>query len=252
MAAAASVGRDRASGQVSLFDSLETAPVRAKPKTGASSVTPWSPEEKLAAEKELLGFYVTGHPLDRYRSLFTSGKYVQISQLAEQIEVGQKNATVTMAGALISVDKKFSKKSGKPFAIVVLEDLSDSIEVGVFGDAFSSGSAFIETGKLVTITARVELRDEEQVRAVATEVKALKRPSDAANAVHLTLDWNETSESDLLEIRDALLSSAGMRPVVLGFNREDGRRIRLHPAEQFRVTWNPELEGRLERWLPKK
>ncbi|MEI6715363.1 MAG: DNA polymerase III subunit alpha [Verrucomicrobiota bacterium] len=252
MAAAASVGRDRASGQVSLFDALETAPVRPKRRSGGTSVTPWSAEEKLAAEKELLGFYVTGHPLDRYRSLFTSGRYVPIANLAEQVEVGEKNAMVTIAGALVSVDKKFSKKSGKPFAIVVLEDLTESVEIPIFGEAYASGALFIETGKLVMMNVKVDVRDEEQMRVVAMEVKALKRPSEAETAVHLTLDWAETSEDDLFEIRDALLSSVGMRPVILGFKREDGVRVRLHPAEQFRVTWCPELEARLGRWLPQK
>jgi DNA polymerase-3 subunit alpha len=252
MAAAASVGRDRASGQVSLFDALETAP--AKPKRGASAVAvaPWSPEEKLAAEKELLGFYVSGHPLDRYRSLFASGKYVPIAKLAEQIEEGERNATVTMAGALTQVEKKFSKKSGKPFAIVTLEDLSDSVEVGVFGDAFGSSSAHIELGKLVSVTARVEVRDEEGIRAVATEVKPLKLPAESERPVHLVLEVEKTAEEDLVAIREALLSSVGMRPVVLGFRWSDGRRVRVHPAEQFRVSWSPELEGRLKRWLVPK
>jgi DNA polymerase-3 subunit alpha len=249
MAAAASVGRDRASGQVSLFGALDAIPTKQRRKTGLREVVPWSPEEKLAGEKELLGFYVSGHPLDRYRSLFEKGKYVAIGQLAEQVQEGERNTTVTIAGALVSVDKKFSKKSGKPFAIVVLEDLTDSVEVGVFGDAFAAGAASIETGKLVAITARVELRDEDAVRVVATEVKPLKRPSEAESAIRLSLDWEKTSEQDLLDIRDALLSSAGMRPVVLGFRGGNGREVRLHPADQFRVTWSADLEGRLQRWL---
>ena len=66
LASAASTSRDRAAGQVSLFDSL-SAPMPKAKKRSLKSVTPWSPEEKLAAEKELLGFYVTGHPLDRYK-----------------------------------------------------------------------------------------------------------------------------------------------------------------------------------------
>ena len=65
LAAAASSNRDRASGQVSLFDAFETS--APPPARAASRVTPWTSAEKLAFEKELLGFYVTGHPLDEYR-----------------------------------------------------------------------------------------------------------------------------------------------------------------------------------------
>ena len=67
MAAAASAHRDRASGQVSMFDAFDAAPPR-RQSARRRSVPPWSTTEKLAFEKELLGFYVTGHPLDEYRA----------------------------------------------------------------------------------------------------------------------------------------------------------------------------------------
>jgi DNA polymerase-3 subunit alpha len=248
MASAASLSRDRAAGQVSLFDMLDAPQPASKRKSGPS-VLPWSPEEKLAAEKELLGFYVTGHPLDRYRSLFESGKYVALANLAEQVELGQKSATVEVAGSLVTVEKRFSKKGNKPFAIVTLEDLTESVEVMIFGEAFASGAALIETGKLVTIEARVEVREEEGVRVSAIQVKPLKRPPEASKPVALKLDWEKTSVEQLFEIRDALLSSPGMRAVTLQFEHRDGRRIHLHPAEQFRVAWEPPLEALLSRWL---
>jgi DNA polymerase-3 subunit alpha len=248
MAAAASIGRDKAQGQVSLFDALTTAPARSRPKRGAA-VTPWSPEEKLAAEKELLGFYVTGHPLDRYRSLFDTGKYVAIANLAAHDDPTERNPVVTVAGSLVSVDKRFSKKSGKPFALVILEDLTDSIEVGVFGEAFAKSAAHIEAGKLVSITARLDARDEGVIRLTANEISPLKKPAASTKPVHLNLHWEGTSEQDLLEIRDALLSSSGMRPVIMNFEREDGARVRVIPAQQFSVDWTPALEQRLGRWI---
>ncbi|NBV87548.1 MAG: DNA polymerase III subunit alpha, partial [Verrucomicrobia bacterium] len=248
MASAASVSRDRAAGQVSLFDSL-SAPMPKGRRTNQKRVTPWSPEEKLAAEKELLGFYVTGHPLDRYRTLFESGKYTPLASLADQIEPGERSATVQVAGSLVSVAKKFSKKGNKPFAIVMLEDLSDSVEVGVFGEAYASGAALIETGKLVNIQVRVELRDEEALRVIASEVRPLKRPGEATRPVHLKLDWERATEAELLRIREVLSASPGMRPVVLQFEHSDGRRVKLHPAEQYRVDWGAEAESILGHLL---
>ena len=248
MAAAVSMSRDRAAGQVSLFDALDTPMPKAK-KLSRKNINPWSPEEKLAAEKELLGFYVTGHPLDRYRALFESGKYVSISNLAEAVEPGERNAVVQIAGALSAVEKRFSKKGNKPFAIVTLEDLTDSVEVMIFGEAYNSGALHIETGKLVAIQAKVEVREDEGVRVMANEVKPLKRPAEAVRPVLLRLPWETTSERQLLEIREALSSSPGMRPVVLEFEHGDGRRIRLHPSEQYRVEWLPALESRLGQWI---
>ena len=149
----------------------------------------------------------------------------------------------------MSVDKRFSKKSGKPFALVILEDLTDSIEVGVFGEAFAKSAPHIEAGKLVSITARLDARDEGTIRLTANEIVPLKKPAASTKPVHLHLHWEGTSEGDLLEIRDALLSSAGMRPVIMNIEREDGRRVRIIPAEQFRVEWTPALEQKLGRWV---
>jgi hypothetical protein len=87
------------------------------------------------------------------------------------------------------------------------------------------------------------------VRVSAIQVKPLKRPPEALKPVTLKLDWEKTSVEELVEIRDALLSSPGMRSVTLQFEHRDGRRVRLHPAEQFRVAWEPPLEERLSRWL---
>jgi DNA polymerase-3 subunit alpha len=248
MAAAASIGRDRAAGQVSLFDAISTPAPKPK-KRSAKVINPWSPEEKLAAEKELLGFYVTGHPLDRYRSLFESGKYVPLANLAEQVEVGQKSVVVQVAGAFGTVEKRFSKKGNKPFAITFLEDLSESLEVSIFGEAYASGAAFIETGKIVAMQVRVEVREDGGLRVTATEVKPLKRPAEAVRPVYLKMPWPGTSDADLMSIRETLASSPGMRAVVLQFENKDGRRVRVHPAEQYRVAWAPQIEERLERWI---
>jgi DNA polymerase-3 subunit alpha len=251
MAAAASAGRDRAAGQVSLFDAFDSAPAKPAARRGPA-VTPWTMEEKLAAEKELLGFYVTGHPLDRYRPLFEKGQFTSIAQIADRVEQtlepGERNPTVQIAGALVMVEKKFAKKSGKPFAMVVLEDFTDSMEVRVFGQAYAQAAAHLETGKIVSITARVELRGEEPPALTAMEVKPLKAPAPSVSPVHLDLAWDTVVEADLVLIRDALLSSPGKRPVVLHIARGDGKRFRLLPAESFRVEWTSVLARRLARW----
>nr|MBA2433701.1 DNA polymerase III subunit alpha [Chthoniobacterales bacterium] len=79
LASAATAHRDRAVGQVSLFGDLPPAAITPRNRDYAQ----WSEREKLSYEKELLGFYVTGHPLDPYAHLFASGKYQTITSLGE-------------------------------------------------------------------------------------------------------------------------------------------------------------------------
>jgi DNA polymerase III subunit alpha len=255
LAAAASSQRDKASGQGGLFDSFVAAP---PPRRSAILVPPWPKSEKLAFEKELLGFYVTGHPLDEYRGELESGKYLPIISLAEADDKG----TVQVAGALISVEKKFTKKESKPFAIVILEDLTGSVEVMVWNETFAKSSRLLELGKVVAITARVDKR-EEATRLTAAEIRSLTASAgtngngnghampvaDTALPVLLRVQSPRTTERELIELKEALTHHPGPRPVHLEFINAGGQKLLLKLGPQFAVDLSPELQSRLGDWL---
>jgi DNA polymerase III subunit alpha len=242
LAAAASSHKDKAAGQVSLFDTFETA--APAPARTVASVTPWTAAEKLAFEKELLGFYVTGHPLDDYRPLLESGKFVPIAKLGEQ----EDKSTVTIAGALISVENRFSKKGGKPFAVVVLEDLTGQLEIMVWSEAFAKSAQHLVMGNVVCITGRLDQR-EEGPRLAANEVKPVKKPAPREAPVVLALDLSKTTERDLLAIRDIICQRPGKRRVELAFTTGDGRCCRVIPHDEYRVEWSAETQDKLGAWL---
>ena len=248
LASAASAHRDKASGQHSLFDSLTVEESAPKKFMSAGRVPPWPKTEMLGYEKELLGFYVTGHPLDEYRPLLECGKYKPVSSLAEQ----EDKTVLQIAGALVVVDKKFSKKDGKPFAILTLEDLTGAIEVPIWGPAFAKYSALLEKGAVVAITGRVDTRDEAP-RFVASEVKAVKAPAPGSvpaekPLVLYLLPEAETAES-LAEIKQTLLQFPGTRPVFFEFTLPDRRPLRMKLANQYRVNSQPELKEKLAMYI---
>jgi len=182
LAAASSAHRDRAVGQISMFEDFTVASTPSKNnRNGGPKVPPWSSTEKLGFEKELLGFYVTGHPLDDYRSALE--KFVPIARLGEE----EDKSTVTIAGALTSVEKKFTKKDNKPFAVVVLEDLTASLEVMIWNETFTKSQAQLVQGNVVSITGRLDQR-EEAPRLVANEVKLVKKPAAAEKPVILSFE----------------------------------------------------------------
>ncbi len=242
LGAAASAHRDRESGQVSLFGDFEVAPKATK--TAANAVPAWSTSEMLAFEKELLGFYVTGHPLDEYRSELEKPKYTPIAKLGEL----EDKSTATIAGALATVEKRFAKKDGRPFAIVVIEDLSGGLELMIGGRIFPEISALLEPGAVVAVTGRVDKR-EEPARLSANEVKTLKKPAPREKPVVLNFQCGKATEADLVTLRDILAESPGNRSVVVRFTGEDGREWRLIPRSEFRVAWTAETESRLARWV---
>src|SRR5213592_312252 len=142
VSASVAAQRDRLAGQVSLFDEA-TAPMTSRKRVA----TRWSDHEKLSYEKELLGFYVSGHPLDAYAEVFASKNYRSIASLGELDD----RAPFKIAGAIVNVEKKFTRREGKPFAVVWLEDLTDMLEVVVWNEVYLKISDSLAAGRVIEI-----------------------------------------------------------------------------------------------------
>jgi DNA polymerase III subunit alpha len=111
------------------------------------SIRPWNEHEKLSYEKELLGFYVSGHPLDAYADVFAAKNYRPIASLGALDD----RAQFKIAGAIVEVEKKFTKKEGKPFAVMWLEDLMDVLEVVVWNEVYLKVVDILVPGEVVEL-----------------------------------------------------------------------------------------------------
>jgi DNA polymerase-3 subunit alpha len=247
LASSAVAHRDRMAGQVSLFgDTHEhVAPTRKR------SVTPWSDREKMSYEKELLGFYVTGHPLDAYADVIANGKYQSIAALGELSD----RATFRVAGAISQVDKKFTRKDGKPFAVVWLEDLTGTLELVVWNELYLECMEELVPGNVVGVRGKLDLRDEslrataEKLRLLSLEVPRNPNPN-RVETPPLCLHFSPNTGSDeLREVRALLAASPGRRPVQLIFETAEGETVRVDAGAAFYVSVTAELEEQLRRWL---
>jgi DNA polymerase-3 subunit alpha len=241
MGAAASLQRDRASGQVSLFG--DTPLVPEKKSANLTKIAPWSQLETLGYEKELLGYYVSGHPLDAYAGHFDAGKYNTIAQAREATEPG----TFKLAGLVISVEKRFSKKDGKPFGILMLEDFTGSLEITAWDESFSKNASLFVVGSAVSINTRITRRDE-AIRATAGAVAALK-PKTSVKPVRLRLARERLAEADLDTILAAVKKHPGPRPLILEFVLPNGRSLEVPAGEEFGVGDERGLFSRLPATL---
>jgi DNA polymerase-3 subunit alpha len=228
LSAGASAHRDRRSGQVSLFGESEMLPPSKKNGDNVQ-YTPWSITEKLGHERDLLGFYVTGHPLDAYRELIEGGKYTRIGDLAEQ----EDKAIVHIAGSISSFEKKLTRKDGKPFAILVVEDFTGPIEVMVWGEVYAKAAKEIDKGKIVSITGKLDKR-EENLRLVTNEIGALSKQK-GVKALTIDIPMDKADEKRLIAIRDLVRQYPGMQPLCLRFCRADGREVRLKADAGYSV-----------------
>jgi DNA polymerase III subunit alpha len=253
LATAAAAQRDRAVGQVSLFDEMSRPPLTAAHK----SVTPWSEHEKLSYEKELLGFYVSGHPLDAYAAVFAAKNYPSIASLKQLAD----RAQIRMGGAIVQLEKKFTRKEGKPFAVIWLEDLTGMIEVVIWNDVYRSVSDLLATGRVVELRGILDTRGD-ALRATAQQVKLLdakngngtatvrEEPADPSEQPAVLLQFSPAATADeLREVRKLLASSPGARPVQLLLHRHDGNLLRVEAGHDCRVDLTTDLEAKLSRWL---
>ncbi len=120
--------KDRASGQSGLFADLAAQEPAARP---LPAVPDWTPKEKLTGEKEMLGFYITGHPLDQFMD--------KVGELATHFTSGleglQKNTEVALCGIFTGIQRKRNKE-GKLWAALQIEDKEGSLEAMVFSTQY--------------------------------------------------------------------------------------------------------------------
>ena len=242
LAASASQHRDRSAGQQNLFGA-ETLPMAPR-GGGRRRAQPFSEAELLSFEKELLGFYVTAHPLDAYRGSLENGKFATVASLEELDD----RATVRVAGLIASAEKKFTKSSGKPCAFLALEDFTGKVEVRVWSEAFEKFTSLLVPGKVVQIVGRLDKRDDKPA-VTASEMKAM--PPDPGNEmpVVLRLPCGRAGRRQLEDVRSAVLDFPGRRPLVLEFVGKDGRVRRMRTADQFKVGNEEKLRAALNGLL---
>jgi DNA polymerase III subunit alpha len=252
LVSSAAAHRDRATGQVSLFGEMNP------PSTRRRTVVLWSEHQKLSYEKDLLGFYVSGHPLDAYADFFAARNYPAIDSLGQM----EDRSPFTTGGAIVQIDKKFTRKEGKPFAVVWVEDLTGTLEVVIWNDVYLKVSDALATGRVVEIQGTIDNRGD-SVRATAQKVKFLtanKTNGDSADrdqgaasvpeepAILLQFSPATTGE-ELRQVRKILASSPGRRRVQLLFDRPTGDPLRVDAGTDFRVDLTHDLEEKLARWL---
>src|SRR5881397_3281026 len=175
LSCAAAAQRDRTVGQVSLFDEATHAATTKK-----RVVTPWSDHERLSYEKELLGFYVSGHPLDAYADLLATKNYQPIGSLGNLDDRSQ----FRIGGAIVQVEKKFTRREGKPFAVVWIEDRTGTLEVVVWNDVYVVVSEILVPGRVVEVRGTIDTRGD-SLRATAQKIRV-----PGANKANDASNWN--------------------------------------------------------------
>lgn len=240
LARAASVISDRQSGQSSLFGALEE---KAPPMPERERDLPeWPQHELLAHEKELLGFYVTGHPLTPYAPILDKYCLATTAKLADL-----PNRSMTRIGGLITAAQNgFSKKSGKPYAMITLEDLEGTVQVLVMNENYDKFRSLLEVNKAILVVGEVST-SEDKPKIFPQEILLLDdAPRKYTKQVHLRLHTAHLKPEGLEAMRDLIAAHAGRCPLLLCLRQPTGRLIFIEPHERFGVLPSRELQQRAD------
>jgi DNA polymerase-3 subunit alpha len=203
---------ERRSGQKSFFGS--------SPERSVATLTPngsheeFSKQEMLAFEKELLGLYVSGHPLEEVEDRLTLLRSHDL-QAASQAKVGE---TLQLGGRISSL-RVIHTSNGKRMAFARLEDLRGQIEVTFFPDPYERYKKFLVEDRVVLIKGQAENRHD-KLQVVAEDVQALEE-AERQLQVHLRLPADLTSIENLNRLKEFFLSHRGQAPVFVHIYHAD-------------------------------
>ena len=274
IASAASAQKDRKSGQSSLFGDFEMAPPKptepaAPAKKGKKNAEPeptneWTMMELIGFEKELLGFYVSGHPLDTYKGNFESTRLMNISAAFEITD----RQTITVGGMLSDLQIRYSKKDNKPFATMKIEDFTGMMEAMCWNDTYEKVKEYLVDGAVVEMRATCQ-KDErtEMNRLTGRDIKPMKPrkgsppkpveeepvsvelPPPTPQVLTLKLNASSHTVSDLETIRGILRQHPGVVPIQFEIQCNGGPPVRLAAAGEFSVSQTTDLVKALLPWL---
>jgi DNA polymerase-3 subunit alpha len=227
---------DEQMNQASLFGG-SGGPGLMEPKL--KPVEPWSNIEKLKKEREYIGFFLSAHPLRKYRddvSLFCSG-----TLSGESLERMADKGTVTVAGIITTVKKAVDRK-GLPMAWITLEDEEGSAEAVVFSSVYDQFRNLLEVDNVVVVNAGIERRDGAVKLKVNTvnRIENLREDKGDKIRLRLLIDLPSVSDAQLMEMAGLLNQHKGKSFVAMDILRASGKPLRMN-SRRFLVDCNEDL-----------
>ncbi|MCU0304565.1 MAG: DNA polymerase III subunit alpha [Thermoanaerobaculales bacterium] len=234
-------------GQGFLFADLPSESLEEEIR-GADRATP---QERLEWEREVLGFYLSGHPLDGYREQLERWADSSIADLPRRFADGAENATVggLVSGLKVIPIKKEGRNQGRRMAVFQLEDATGAVRAVAFPDAFESCERLIADGRPVLVAATLK-GEGEHVELMVEKVSDLDAMDSArAAALKIVLDLDAVDEERLESIREYLLGHPGDMPVRFELRRSGRFRARLVPPPALSIEASPEVREGLAALL---
>ncbi len=240
LARASSIAADRARGQETLFGMLDAGKNEEDDIPAAlRNVTEWPSSEKLAHEKELLGFYISGHPLDPLTGILDSYTLHKTNELKEL-----ESRTVTRIGGLVAeVKRGISRKTDKPYASATLEDMQGTCTILLINDNYEKFNDLLQVNQPLMVIGEVN-NGEDVPKIFPQEILPLEdAPRKFTKQVHLRLRVEKISDNSLESVRALTQAHPGKVPLLLCLRQPSGASVFVEANERFNVTPSTSLQA---------
>lgn len=240
------VKRKEAEGQFDLFAGLGGEDDDALGfSVEVPDVPDWDKKQRLAFEREMLGLYVSDHPLSGLEHVLAAAADCSLATLMAD-EARADGSMVTVCGLVTSLQRKMSK-NGNPWAAVTLEDIDGSVEIMFFGETYLAYSTVLAEDAVITVRGRVRRRDETmQLQAVEVSLPDVSAVETAP--VMISMPVSRCTPPVVERLREILATHPGVTEVHLKLT-QPGRSTVMRLEEGLRIERSPALFGDLKALL---
>ncbi len=229
-------------GQSGLFDSFDGSPSRAIAYPALTESAPWSEPEKLQREKNVLGFYVSGHPLLKFEQEINEFANVHLGDTA-----GFKNGSTARAcGIVASVKKKIDKRNNT-MAFVALEDFSGKGECVVFSDAYAKYQQLLVPDAMVMVIGKGEASGD-SLKIILNEAYPMEKVREKfTKSIILSINVHDVQENTIIQLRNLLEHNRGNVPCFITV--KDATSTKVFQSKKYTVDPSEGFVHELTRML---
>ena len=238
---AAQVQRDRIAGQTSLFGSLADAD-----EPALEEVPEWPRSECLASEKEMLGFFVTGHPLLDHMAALEFFSKIRVQQITEEL----RGQTVRMAGIVTGLTPQKTRRGGL-MARARLEDMHGSLSVVFFPAVYDEYASALRTSDPVLLTGTLQIENERPELHAGEVIPLVEAWARCTKELRIHLDAGAVTSERLHEFRKLLDLEPGGVPVCIELRLQSGAATVL-ALRRHRIAVSEDLVRRVDRLFGQK
>jgi DNA polymerase III subunit alpha len=233
--------RDRESGQKGLFAAMSSGQT-AISEPAPPDIPEWSLEQRLGFEKETLGFYVSGHPLDRFAAEVKRFSKKSIAEL-----ISEANSAECKVAGIITEFRQRRTKKGDLMAVFTLEDLTGAVEAVVFPNSYAKFESYMTADCPILVTGRFEVEDQRSCKIIASDLQPLSGISERhARTLRISAPISNLSPDSATQLHQLFENNKGETGVDVELFNPLEFRVNIQSSEFIKVKSSPELIQQIE------